>query len=160
MMIASMTEVENFLNKNICRYLIDFFDNYDKSKLHIHNKRYRIYLKHHLDDPTIKNVFSLYSKLRPFEYVQNMELIKWPVGEYHLYHIDNGYEKEIYNYDTTSVTNLNDNFKGGHTWVQNYEVVPQTGKLVIFNSWREHKADELLQNERYVILTWYRKRKG
>lgn len=155
-----MTEIENFLHKNICDYLIDFFDSYDKSELKVHNKRLRIHLNKHLEDPTIKNIFSLYSNLRPFESIKNIELIKWPVGEFHPYHIDNGYEEEGCNYDTTTITNLNDNFKGGYTWVKNYKVEPKTGKIIIFNSWCEHKVDKLLENERYVILCWYKKKNG
>lgn len=153
-----MTEIENFLNKNICKYLIDFFDNFDKSKLKLHNKRYRITLQECLEDPTIKNVITLYENLRPLEYIKNIELIKWPVGEYHPYHIDNGYADQGKNYDTTTITNLNDDFIGGTTWVQNYKVIPTTGKLIIFNSWCEHKVDELLEKERYVILTWYKRK--
>ena len=152
-----MTEIENFLDKNICKYLIDFFNSVDENKISTHRTRMIVKLKDFIDDPTINNVFKLYEKLRPFEYLFNIELIKWPVGEFHPYHIDNGYHVNGSNYDTTTITNLNEDYIGGITWVQNYEIKPKIGKIVIFNAWLEHKVTKLEKNERYVILAWYRK---
>ena len=79
-----------------------------------------------------------------------MELIYWPVGEYHDWHDDTIY------YDKTTITYLNDNYEGGRTKVQNYEVVPKMGKIILFDSDKKHKVSPLLKGERYVILAWYK----
>ena len=145
-----MIEIENFLDKNICKYLIDFFHE-NEEQSHLFNKRKCIrLLKLNTKDPVIENVINLYKKIKPTQILTGMELIYWPPGESHDWHDD------IIYYDVTTVTYLNDNYTGGETTVEKYKTIPKTGKIIIFSSDKLHKVDLLEKGRRYVILAWYK----
>lgn len=156
-----MTEIESFLDKDTCVYLINLFKK--KENGFIFNKRVVKNLKHFEKDPVINKLILKYKNLRPLETLKNFELIWWPVGECHPWHMDNGYKDDSYNYDTTSITFLNEGYEGGRTSIKNdliigdYTIEPRTGKHIIFSSWIPHKASTLLSGKRYVLIAWYKK---
>tara|TARA_R100001509_G_scaffold143399_1_gene99134 strand:- start:2258 stop:2707 length:450 start_codon:yes stop_codon:yes gene_type:complete len=143
-----MVEIDNHLSKDICNYLISYF-NQNKDKSEIYNGRKLIKITNLNNDVVVEKIVSQYSKYYPNHYLKNMELIFWPVGEYHNWHDDTIY------YDKTTITYLNDDYVGGRTQVENYEVKPQTGKIILFDANKKHKVSKLLKGERYVILAWY-----
>lgn len=144
-----MIEIEDHLSKDICNYLINCYkQNFDKTSTY--NNRKIIKINDLQEDVVIRKLVESYSKYYPNFYLKNMELIYWPVGEYHDWHDDTIY------YDKTTITYLNDNYEGGRTKVQNYEVVPKMGKIILFDSDKKHKVSPLLKGERYVILAWYK----
>ena len=70
-----MTEIDNFLNTNICKYLIDFFVSY-KGKLKQYGDRKIIQLLEiQTDDKIILDIITLYKKIRPTQKLNNIELI-------------------------------------------------------------------------------------
>tara|TARA_R100000329_G_C7539714_1_gene190513 strand:+ start:84 stop:539 length:456 start_codon:yes stop_codon:yes gene_type:complete len=145
-----MTEIDNFLNTNICKYLIDFFVSY-KGKLKQYGDRKIIQLLEiQTDDKIILDIITLYKKIRPTQKLNNIELICWPGKGSHNWHND------IIYYDETTITYLNDNYVGGRTWVDKYEVQPKTGKLILFDSNIDHMVTDLKQNHRYVLVAWYK----
>ena len=144
-----MTEIDNFLNNNICKYLIDFFKSY-KGKLKQYEDRNIIQLLEiQIDDNIILNIIDLYKSIRPTQKLNNIELICWPGKGSHNWHNDVKY------YDQTTITYLNDDYIGGNTWVDKYEVQPKTGKLILFDSSIDHMVSALKQNDRYVLVAWY-----
>ena len=46
-------------------------------------------------------------------------------------------------------------FKGGSTYVEDYCVKSQTGKIILFDSSKKHKVTELKEGSRFVLLAWY-----
>ena len=143
-----MTEIDDFLNQNICKYLVDYFkNNVDKSQ--VFNKRYKILLDKINDDNVILNIVKLYKNLRPQQILKNIELIKCPKGESMDWHTDTAF------YDITSITYLNQDYKGGSTYVEDYCVKSQTGKIILFDSSKKHKVTELKEGSRFVLLAWY-----
>ena len=51
---------------------------------------------------------------------------------------------------------LNDDFNGGHTGFENFEIVPKTGQLCIFsNSHYLHYVNKVEDAERFVLSFWY-----
>tara|TARA_R100000664_G_C2670130_1_gene82521 strand:- start:131 stop:604 length:474 start_codon:yes stop_codon:yes gene_type:complete len=144
-----MTEIENFLNNNICKYLIDFFKSY-KGELKRYLDRNIIQLQEiQTDDKIILDTIDLYKTIRPTQKLKNIELICWPGKGSHTWH------KDILYYDLTTITYLNDNYVGGRTWVDKYEVQPKPGKLILFDSSMDHMVTELKQNDRFVLVAWY-----
>jgi len=144
-----MIEIENFLSQDICDYSINYFRRNKKHSLKF-NKRKKLNLQDEKKDPVILNLITRYSKIYPNYYLKNIELIYWPIGEHHDWHDDTIY------YDKTTITYLNKNYEGGRTIVKNYEVSPETGKIILFDSDIKHKVSPLLNGERYVILAWYK----
>jgi len=145
-----MIEIENFLHKNICKYLIDYFK---QNKIHskkFHKRSLISLLDFPVDDNIVLNIINLYKKIKPSSKLCHMELLYWPPGESHDWHDDTIY------YDYTTITNLNDNFIGGETIVEKYKVIPKTGKIILFNANKIHKVNILEKGERYVIVAWYK----
>ena len=144
-----MIEIKNFLTEKTCKDCIDFFNkNYSKTK--IFRKRKKLDLLNLTKiNVKIKKLIDKYSKIYPGYNISNFEILKWPVGEYHDWHTD------TINYDKTTITYLNKDYKGGRTTVDNYTVEPETGKIILFDSGIRHKVSPLIEGERYVILVWY-----
>ena len=101
---------------------------------------------------TIQNLRNVYKKIYPLKQMAKMELISWDVGESHDWHEEQ--------YEETTITYLNDGFQGGRTQVghppDGYKVEPHVGKIILFPSSVQHKSNELILGERYVIMTWYK----
>ena len=143
-----MTEIENFLNKDTCKYLIDFFNkNLDKTIKF--NLRHLIRLYDIKDDQNITNLINVYKSIRPKQKLENIELIMWPEGESHEWHDDATY------YKYTTITYLNEDYEGGITHVEDYKVTPKIGKIILFNSNKQHMVSQLERGIRFVILAWY-----
>lgn len=81
-------------------------------------------------------------------------IIRWPSGTFMKPHYDNSYRD---NPDVfSSILYLNDDFDGGHTCFEEFEVKPKTGKLVIFsNSKYLHHVSKVEGGERFVLSLWY-----
>lgn len=143
-----MIEIENFISKDDCQSLITFFK---KSKDFTKFKnRYFINLFLHDENKLINTVINKYKKLLPLDNLDHLQLIFWPIGEYHDWHDDTEF------YDTTTITYLNEDYKGGITHVEDYKIKPNVGKICIFESYKKHKVTKLEDGERFVILAWYK----
>ena len=146
-----MIEIESFLDKEICHHCIKFF-NTNESKALTFNKRKKLEILSMLNiDSKIDQLVNKYGKLYPSYKVANFEILKWPVGEFHDWHNDTIY------YDKTTITYLNEGYKGGKTTIGQYTVEPKTGKIILFNSELMHKVSSLISGERYVMLVWYKR---
>ena len=95
-------------------------------------------------------IIKKYQQVRPVDYLANLEIVYWPKGIFMDWHDDLIY------YNHTTITNLNDDYEGGRTLVEDYEVKPSVGKLVLFGSEKMHKVTRLEKNVRYVIGAWYK----
>jgi len=154
-LMLDLTEEDNFLHPNICKYCIDIIkNNLHKTKTFF--KRKVLYIGDSLD-PTIINLLDYYKSLYKNHYIKNIEIVYWPVGELHTWHIDTGYKNELKNYDITTITYLNENYEGGRTIVKDKTIEPKIGKIVKFSAEIPHMVTELTKGERYVIVAWYNK---
>ena len=146
-----MIEIASFLTPKTCSYLINFFKK-NTNAAKSFKKRFTIPLLNlNSSDIKIKNIIKKYKAIRPNQSLINIELIYWPIGEYHDWHDDTIY------YDYTTITYLNEGYKGGVTTVEKYIIKPKTGKICLFSSTKKHKVSTLEDGERYVILAWYKK---
>ena len=82
-------------------------------------------------------------------------VVRWPVGTFMRPHIDpsrSDQEPDLF----AAVLYLNDDYTGGHTAFEDYEVKPETGKLLVFsNSIYKHHVTEVEGTERFVLSIWY-----
>ena len=159
LMLDLMEEDNNFLHPNICKYCIDLIkNNLEKTKIHFKRHTYnfeQIYSDH--KDPTIKNLYFYYKSLYKNYYIKNIEIVYWPIGEKHSWHMDAGWEDEKYNYDITTITYLNEDYEGGRTIVKDKIIEPKIGKIIKFSAETSHMVTELTKGKRYVIVAWYNK---
>ena len=63
--------------------------------------------------------------------------------------------------DYSAVLYLNENYIGGRTFFleDNYNVVPKTGKLILFTSGKDHihGVNEVISGSRYTMALWFTK---
>lgn len=144
-----LTEKDNFLHPNICKYCIDFIK-LNLNKTQKYNLR-DVYKMFESDDPTIKKIIEHLQSLYKNMYLKNAELIYWPIGEKHEWHDDTIY------YDHTTITYLNENYQGGRTIVEDKKIEPKTGKFISFPSKFKHCVTQLTKGHRYVMIAWFNK---
>ena len=82
-------------------------------------------------------------------------VVRWPVGTFMKPHIDPhrpNQEPDLF----AAVLYLNDDFTGGYTGFDEYEVKPETGKLLLFsNSLYKHYVTKIGGAERFALSIWY-----
>ena len=82
-------------------------------------------------------------------------VVRWPSGTFMKPHIDPhrpNQEPDLF----AAVVYLNDDFDGGYTCFDEYEIKPEIGKLLIFsNSVYEHSVSEIKNGERFALSIWY-----
>jgi hypothetical protein len=143
-----MKVINNFLTKKECENLIEKFKSLD-GYFKLFQKRYIINLNHWPEEQLFTDVIKKF--IRKDLKINNIEIIFWPVGEYHDWHDDTIY------YDVTTITYLNEGYEGGRTIVEDIEIKPETGKYIEFDSNKKHMVTKLISGERFVLLCWYNK---
>ena len=87
-------------------------------------------------------------------YAERGEIVKWPMGSYQDYHIDNTRESTTF----TSLTYLNEDFEGGETdfITENFSVKPKVGRTILFDGKKfEHGVSKITEGIRYTFALWY-----
>lgn len=174
---------ENFIDSSLCERFIEFakankskevpYGNYDRGGdtfitniVHEENYGGNLYqggipdcIDLNLTDQEIFEVVlnSITQVCKSFD--ENIRLdyptvIRWPVGTFMKPHYDNSYQD---NPDVfAALVYLNDNYDGGHTCFEEFEIKPKTGKLVIFsNSQYLHHVSKVEGGERFVLSLWF-----
>ena len=60
----------------------------------------------------------------------------------------------------TSILYLNDNFKGGHTFIEGEKIPPKKGSVITFKGELKHGVEEVTEGNRYTISVWYKNHIG
>ena len=83
-------------------------------------------------------------------------VVRWPVGTFMKPHVD---DNNIHNPDVfAAMLYLNDDFQGGHTLFEQYDIKPEVGKLIVFsNSQLLHYVSKVEDSERFVLSFWYKR---
>jgi hypothetical protein len=85
-------------------------------------------------------------------------VVRWPVGTFMKPHIDPhrpNQEPDLF----AAVLYLNDDFTGGYTGFEEYEVKPEAGKLLLFsNSIYKHHVTKIEGVERFALSIWYNRK--
>ena len=83
--------------------------------------------------------------------IQNLEIVKWPFNSRLNYHIDEDLDDVF-----ASILYLNDNFWGGQTAFDTFQINPKIGRLLIFsNRHYKHSVRRVKFNSRYTLAAWY-----
>ena len=82
-------------------------------------------------------------------------IIRWPVGTFMKPHTDPSrpdQKEDLF----AAVLYLNDDFSGGYTAFEEYEIKPEVGKLLVFsNTLYLHHVTKVESAERFVLSVWY-----
>ncbi len=107
-----------------------------------------------LDEEVVGRVNNLCNFFDSSSNLDYVGIVRWPVGTFMKPHVDNNnnHPKDIF----AAMLYLNDDFDGGHTIFENFEVKPEVGKLIIFsNSKYLHYVSKVEGSERFVLSFWY-----
>ena len=90
--------------------------------------------------------------------IDSAGVVRWPVGTFMNPHIDPhrpDQEPDLF----AAVLYLNDDFTGGYTGFEEYEVKPEVGKLLLFsNSIYKHHVTKIEGVERFALSIWYNRK--
>jgi len=137
----------NFITQKEIEKLLIFFN--ESKNIERHRDTFKLDLyDNFLDIKTKFNQFN--SKLK----IDWWQIVQWPQGSYQPFHKDITSDKT----KLTSITYLNDNFKGGETvFFDNTKIYPYPGKTIFFDGQRfDHSVSAVLTKVRYTLACWYK----
>ena len=83
--------------------------------------------------------------------LDNLEIVKRLPSSSMNYHVDNA-EGDV----LAGIVYLNDDYSGGSTGFESFQVEPKVGRLIIFsNSHYRHCVNEVKGNDRYTLSSWF-----
>ena len=107
-----------------------------------------------LDDKVVMRVNNICKSFDSSVNLDYVGVVRWPVGTFMKPHLDdnNKHNPDIF----AAMLYLNDDFTGGYTCFEDFEVKPKAGKLIIFsNSQYLHYVSPVEGVERFVLSFWY-----
>tara|TARA_R100001509_G_scaffold30599_1_gene16371 strand:+ start:40 stop:579 length:540 start_codon:yes stop_codon:yes gene_type:complete len=107
-----------------------------------------------LDHEVVNRVNSICQNFDSTANLDYVGVVRWPIGTFMKPHVD---DNNIHKPDVfAAMLYLNDNFTGGCTCFEEFEVKPEVGKLIVFsNSQYLHYVSQVEGNERFVLSFWY-----
>ena len=134
-MRSQYKEYKNFFSLEECSALIN------KLKKNVqHHETYRdtTILKLKEASPRLIDTFK-----KDFNIILNYgQIVHWPNGSFMHRHYDGKIHKQN---SFSAICYLNDNFKGGRTLLQDKKIVPEIGKVIVFNSQKMvHGVEEVI----------------
>ena len=87
----------------------------------------------------------------------DLEIVRRVINSSMEYHIDAQGRDDV----LAGVLYLNDNYSGGSTGFESFQVEPKLGRLIVFsNSYYRHCVNEVRGDDRYTLATWFVKKKN
>jgi len=154
-----LIEKENFISNELCDFFVKYHNTNPYTFKHRNTETGYIYIID-CDTQSAKGDFAfkfLINKLNFFvdeilknSFVDYAQIVKWPEGEWQEEHFDFQHQS------LTSVLNLNDDYEGGETVVDDKIIKPKKGKIILFNGTQtKHKVLPIRSGTRYTNATWY-----
>ena len=109
-----------------------------------------------LEDKVVSSINALCKSFDNSAELDYVGVVRWPVGTFMKPHVD---DNNVHNPDVfAAMLYLNDDFSGGHTLFEEYDIKPKTGKLIVFsNSKLLHYVSKVEDRERFVLSFWYKR---
>ena len=143
---------KNFISKNECSQLIDFYNQNIQNSF-----KYRDTFPLHINffESITKKIEKVCYKLYPDCRLDTSQIVRWPEGSKMSPHFDPS--NDIF----ACLVYLNDDYLGGETCFErkfflDKKIKPEVGKLVIFsNSKILHWVNEVKNGTRYTLALWF-----
>ena len=137
----------NFITQEDIKKLLIFFN--ESKNIEQYRDTFVLPLNDNFLD--VKNKFN---KLNETLIIDWWQVVKWPIGSYQPFHVDDASNKT----KLTSITYLNDDFKGGNTvFFDGTKIAPYPSKTIFFDGQLfQHGVPIILQNTRYTLACWYK----
>ena len=147
---------DEFLIKEDCEYIKKYFSS-RKSDVECYNGNSTFILNilstYKKDDVLRSIVNDVVKVCKGFQKnirLDTLQIVRWPVESYMKSHIDP--DSDVF----AAMVYLNDDFIGGHTCFEEFEIKPEVGKLIIFsNSYYRHYVTRIESGIRYTLAFWF-----
>ena len=144
---------DNFISREQSRYIINYYKTHLDS-VNQYNLTYPLSILNTTDYSlkTISDrILSICKRFKNDVDLDNLEIVKWPVKSHMKFHKDTK-TGDVF----ASILYLNDNYIGGNTAFDSFQVDPKVGRLLIFsNSYYRHCVKEVGGTSRYTLAAWY-----
>jgi len=144
---------ENHIPSKDCDYLIKFYkENCDKAVQW--RNTFPLELEETLLE-TAKKYLEPTSLHLDNSIVDYSQVVYWPEDSYQDMHVDDAYKFT----SITSISYLNDDFEGGHTYFEDgTQFAPVKGRTIFFDGqYFRHAVKRISGGKRFVLATWYKK---
>ena len=74
--------------------------------------------------------------------------------------VNQGIHTDFEEHVWTSILYLNDDFKGGHTFIEGEKIPPKKGSVITFKGELKHGVEEVTEGNRFTISVWYKNHIG
>ena len=151
---------ENFISSSECQELIDLSKSNKKEIPYGDDSRGGdTYLTHldgiYLDNNVVNKVTNICKSFDDRVLLDYAGIVRWPPGTFMKPHTDPSrpeQKEDLF----AAVLYLNDDFDGGHTAFEEYEIKPEVGKLLVFsNTLYLHHVTKIESGDRFVLSIWY-----
>ena len=151
---------DNFITAKQSKDIINFYNNHL-----IHTYEYRScdnnvsyplnivnqYKHEHILNICVDRIVKLCKGFVQDAKLDNLEIVKRPPSSSMDYHVDSVTGDVL-----SGIVYLNDDYFGGSTGFESFQVEPKVGRLIIFsNSHYRHCVNEVKGNYRYTLSSWF-----
>jgi len=86
--------------------------------------------------------------------IDYLQIVHWPKNSFQNLHLDKAHLIT----KLTSITYLNNDFKGGYTYFEDNTVIaPKKNRTLIFDgNLYKHGVSKIIENDRYTLAVWYK----
>jgi len=146
----TLTIEDNFLSKDYCTFLMNYIEENQNVACEF-SSRTVLNITKNIGFSELKDMLNIFARKYNSK-IEWFELVKWPKGAKHDYHIDISSSKTIF----SSIIYLNDNFLGGETVFEDFTITPKQGRLLFFDGINNyHGVKEVISDIRYVVAAWF-----
>jgi hypothetical protein len=142
---------DNFLNKELCYNLIEFFK---KNLLSV--VQYRDTFTYPIKEEDFVDLKYKINNLLKFNnaIIDWWQIVHWPENSFQDLHYDNASEKTC----LTSISYLNNDYEGGQTYFEEGTlIVPKIGRTLVFNGQTyKHGVKKIIKKDRFTLAIWYK----
>ena len=151
---------DDFINAEQSKNIINFYNNHS-----IHSFEYRTdfnnvsyplnilnqYKNEQILNDSINKIIKICKGFISDSKLDNLEIVKRPSNSSMGYHVDTEFGDVL-----SGIVYLNDDYSGGSTGFESFQVEPKIGRLIIFsNSHYRHCVNEVKGNDRYTLSSWF-----
>tara|TARA_B100000214_G_C23704984_1_gene507026 strand:- start:52 stop:543 length:492 start_codon:yes stop_codon:yes gene_type:complete len=151
---------DDFITAEQSKDIINFYNNHS-----IHSYEYRTdfnnisyplnilnqYKNEHLLNTSVSRIVKICKGFVCDAKLDNLEIVKRSPNSSMNYHVDSATGDVL-----AGIVYLNDDYSGGSTGFESFQVEPKVGRLIIFsNSYYRHCVNEVMGNDRYTLSSWF-----
>lgn len=156
---------DNFITKDQSEDLIKFY----KKHLHVvtrYNATYPLplfnnYKNEYILKTVVDRMVNICENLIDNIELNNLEIVRRPIKSSMDYHVDDSITRDSEESDVLAgILYLNDDYLGGSTGFESFQIEPKVGRLIVFsNSYYRHCVNEVKDNDRYTLSSWFVEKK-